>query len=357
MISIYKNNIRLSLAALLCAAVTALSSCGTAIDESSASAVSAVSTTAAETTTADVTTTVSEAVTTAETEATSDTTAASETITETVTTEETTAAAESEAEPELPYCSAAGVWCVDDGRVIYSLNADDTISLASITKLLTASVMLKYLESDTVVTVGTEIMMIKPDSTTAFLSIGNELTVGELVSAMLLPSGNDAAYTAAVSTARAIYAGTEMTDRQAVDIFVGLMNEFAAELGMNSSHFANPEGWDDPYHYTTLNDLMKLVNYALTVPEIQQSAAAQQLTVYFRSGGYAAWTNTNKLLDPNGEYYSPDCIGLKTGTTLAAGSCLAAAFYRGGKTYVCAVMGCGDDQSRYSAALALSELF
>ena len=63
------------------------------------------------------------------------------------------------------------------------------------------------------------------------------------------------------------------------------------------------------------------------------------------------------LLDPNGEYYSPDCIGLKTGTTLAAGSCLAAAFYRGGKTYVCAVMGWGDDQSRYSAALALSELF
>ncbi len=294
-----------------------------------------------------------------------ETTKADETVSETdapaaVTTTDITAASNAEPaeqEPVIPYCTAAAVYCMDTDTLLYSKNPDSRISLASITKLLTASAALKYMNSQTVVTAGTEIGLVKPDSTTAFLSIGSSMTLEELIYAMLLPSGNDAAYTAAVSTARALYPGTYLTDYQAVDIFVGLMNEFASELGMSHSHFANPEGWDDPNHYTTLSDLMKLINYAMNVPVIKAAVASSQKTVWLRSGGYLTWTNTNLFLNPAYGFYDASCIGIKTGTTEAAGCCLASAFLSGGRTYVIIVMGSGDNLTRYNTALALKNYY
>ncbi len=277
-----------------------------------------------------------------------------------VTTTDITAASNAEPaeqEPVIPYCAAAAVYCMDTDTLLYSKNLDSRISLASITKLLTASAALKYMNSQTVVTAGTEIGLVKPDSTTAFLSVGSSMTLEELIYAMLLPSGNDAAYTAAVSTARALYPGTYLTDYQAVDIFVGLMNEFASELGMSHSHFANPEGWDDPNHYTTLSDLMKLINYAMNVPVIKAAVASSQKTVWLRSGGYLTWTNTNLFLNPAYGFYDASCIGIKTGTTEAAGCCLASAFLSGGRTYVIIVMGSGDNLTRYNTALALKNYY
>lgn len=258
--------------------------------------------------------------------------------------------------PEItPECSGYALYCVEDNRMIYSVNADAAIAPASLTKLLTASVALRYISPDEVFTVGTEQELVQPESSVCFIEPGQRLKMYDLLTGMLLPSGNDAAYTVAVSTARKVSGNAGMSDRQAVKYFCLLMNDLARELGMNGSHFADPDGWDDDEHYTTVSDLVKLAKYALSVPEIREIVSTPQKYVVFESGECITWFNGNKLLHPECEYYCENAIGMKTGFTDNAGLCLIAAFVKGGKTYITVIVGCEDDRVRYETTLALFE--
>lgn len=298
----------------------------------------AVTTLPTETSTSAVTTTTSETVTTTTTTATTSATT-------------TTKAAQTPAKqaPTIK-ANAAVLYCYETGEVLFSKELDKKISLASITKLLSASVALKKLGPDYKITVGTEIKLVHPNSTLAFLSQGTKMPLNDLIYGLLLPSGNDAAYTLAVNTARAAHPEKTLSDTEAVSVFVGMMNSFASELGMSHSHFASPEGWDDPQNYTTLSDLMKLINYSLGVDAIRTAAGTYQKTVRFETGGYAVWTNTNQMLDPNNRFYDKTVCGLKTGTTDNAGCCVATVFSRGGKTYVCVIMGAPSKYELYTYA-------
>lgn len=355
--------------AAVCLVLTMLAGCGRTIEATNSLPVATAETTAvtalaADTSSADESQ--AAAVTSAETAVTplsdssetdSKTTAASErpavTVQETRPPVQTTIPETTEPpapDPDdlsVPYSSAYALYRADDDMLIAGSGTDKRISLASITKLLSASVMLEHLSPDDLVTVGDEVYRAKPDSTLSGIAPNTTLTVRDLIAAMLLPSGNDAAYTAAVCTARAASGDTEMSVDASVEYFCGLMNSFAAEHGMTNSHFANPEGWDDPDHYTTLDDLLKLADYVLTVPAIRETAAMHTVYCTPVSGGSYFWTNTNLFLDPNSAYYRSDCIGLKTGTTADAGCCLVSAFDISGTTYVCAVMGCGENTDRY----------
>ena len=246
-----------------------------------------------------------------------------------------------------PYSNAYALYCVDDKELIAGKELDRQVSLASTTKLLTASVMFSVLDPGAYVVVGDEVYFAKPESTMSYLLPGTDITVYDLAAAMLLPSGNDAAYVAAVNTARAAADDPYMSNEDAVDYFCGLMNDFAADLGMNDSHFANPEGWDDSEHYTTVNDMLKLAEYVLTVPELREITS--DYIWYFDSAlsGYLVWNNTNLFVEPSSGYYRDDCIGIKTGTTADAGCCLVSAFEENGKTYICIVMGCNENEDRY----------
>ena len=174
---------------------------------------------------------------------------------------------------------------------------------------------------------------------------------------MLMASGNDAAYTVAVTTARAVKPDTAMTDAQAVSCFTELMNSYASSIGMKDSHFTTPEGWDDASQYTTVSDLLILANHAFSIPEIKTITGTYQKKVYFVSGENVTWTNINALLNPNSTYYCADAVGIKTGTTANAGNCLIAAFERNGKTYLSAVVGCGTGNDRYELTLKMLSQF
>ncbi len=255
--------------------------------------------------------------------------------------------------PEISSKRALALYCVDDKKILYSENPDDPIALASITKILTACVALRYMDPETVIEVGSEQDLVKPGSSVCFIAKGHRLKLKDLLTGMLMASGNDAAYTVAVSTARACGPQTGLSDEQAVAEFGNMMNSLAKELGMNNSHFVNPDGWDDERQYTTARDLLLLAEYALTVPEICEIAATHQKRVVFESGEVAVWTNSNRLLDPESEFYNENTIGLKTGTTRKAGCCLLAAFKKNGKTYVSVAAGCGSDEERYEVTQVL----
>lgn len=244
-------------------------------------------------------------------------------------------------------CTAYALYCIEDDEMLDSYEADKRIAPASLTKILTAAVVLKYLDPNDVMTVGSELQFVNEDSSLCWISKGQRLTVKALLYGLLLPSGNDAAYTFAVNTARRVSGFSDMNDRFAVMYFCRLMNQMAMELGMNDSHFADPDGWDDPEHYTTVSDLIKVAKYALTVPEIREIVATPKIEVTFETGEYALWHNANLLLHERSEYYNEHAIGMKNGATDEAGYCLIAAFEKNGKTYLDIVVGSESIEDRY----------
>ena len=146
----------------------------------------------------------------------------------------------------------------------------------------------------------------------------------------------------------------DMSDRQAVAFFCSLMNHMARELGMNDSHFADPDGWDDPDHYTTVSDLIKLAKYSLTVPEIREVIATTEIEVDFETGEYAYWYNGNLLLREESRFYNEYATGMKTGATDDAGYCMIAVIEKNNKTYLDIVMGSEEIEDRYEK---ISQLF
>lgn len=252
-----------------------------------------------------------------------------------------------------PSCKSSALYCIDDNKFIYKDRIDDFVAPASLTKLLTASVALYYLNSDIIITVGSEQSLVKPYSSLCLIQQGHRLRLYDLLTGMLMSSGNDAAYTVAVSTARTVYPDISMNDSEAVQYFSGLMNDFAKNIGMQNSNFVNPEGWDDNNQYTTVSDLLILAEYAISVPEIREITGTYQKYVIFDSGENITWTNSNNMLNPNSPYYCPCAVGLKTGTTDNAGNCLIGAFIKNNKLYISVVIGCNTTADRYNLTLKL----
>lgn len=242
-------------------------------------------------------------------------------------------------------------YCVEDDKLLYGRSVDERIAPASLTKLLTACTALYYISPDEVFTVGSERKMVPEKSSLCLILTGHRLTLYDLIQGMLLASGNDAAYTVAVSAARTVYPENSMTDGEAVECFCGMMNDLAKELGMYDSNFTTPDGSDDEGQYTTVSDLVLLTKYALSVPEIRGIASTYQKYVVFESGENITWTNSNKLLCGDSRFYCEYAVGMKTGTTARAGNCLIAAFEKDGKTYISVVAGCPTDSDRYKLTL------
>ena len=223
---------------------------------------------------------------------------------------------------------------------------------ASITKLLTCYTLLQHMDPDTEVTVGDAMNLVQWDSSVADLKEGDVLTVEELMAAMLLPSGNDAAQVAAVAAGRKI-GGSNLPYDEAVSVFVKEMNRQAQLLGMENSHFANPDGFHHANHYTTMDDLVRLCQVVLTEPAILRYTGMPvgQVTLEDRT---LEWMNTNYLLHDDAALYLPNTIGLKTGYTEKAGNCLISAFFMEDRILLIGVFGCpAFSEDRYLDTIAI----
>lgn len=276
-------------------------------------------------------------------------------VSTTATTAETTAEVSTAATPDTsadPYKTAL-TYCIDTNSFSQQKNIDKRIYPASMTKFLTAYTALKYVKPETKFTVGSELEMVQPESSLCLIQEENVLTLYDLVTGLLLMSGNDAAYTIAVGTARQLRPNDNLNDEQAVTYFCELMNKTAAEIGMTNSHFETPDGWDNDNQYTTARDLLTLTKCAIKNQNIKKIISIKETSVTFAAGGSVTWTNHIKLIDPESEYYCEDFIGGKTGTTDIAGYCLISIFQKADKTYIIIVTGCESDEARCSATLDL----
>ncbi|MCI8668497.1 MAG: transpeptidase-like D-Ala-D-Ala carboxypeptidase VanY-D [Lachnospiraceae bacterium] len=231
----------------------------------------------------------------------------------------------------------------DTNTVLYQKSSTDKIAPASTAKMITALTVLDYCSPDDEMRVGAEIEMIHDDSSRAWLMQGDTLTVRQLLIALMLPSGNDAAYTLAVNTGKKIAGDNSLTNKQATQVFVDKVNGKAKSLGAENSNFVVPDGYDADGQYTTAYDLAVIAKACLDDPYISEIVASNSSYERWPNGREVTYNNTNELLNPGSQYYLPEVIGLKTGTSSLSGACIVSAAVINGNTYICAVMGSTED--------------
>ncbi len=235
-------------------------------------------------------------------------------------------------------------------------NPEDTIYPASITKLVTAFTVLQYLNPEDEVLLGSEQDLVPWDSSVAGLQKGDKLTVEQLIEGMLLPSGNDAATALAVAAGRAIAQDNELAPKSAIKAFMKEMNRTAKSYGMSDSHFITPDGYHDPDHYTTMEDLAVLGRLVMNTPAILKYTALPNDQIILREDRVLEWKNTNLLINPESEFYCSVAVGLKTGQHSAAGRCLLSAFEIDGRILIIGVFGCTEDPARFEDTLQLLQM-
>jgi len=234
--------------------------------------------------------------------------------------------------------SSAGCAIVMDahsGEIIFEKNADDKRLIASTTKIMTAVVVIESCNLDDVVTVPDE--AVGTEGSSAYLTHNEKLSIRELLYCLMLPSGNDAAAALAIITSGSI------------DEFAVHMNEKAAALGMENTHFENPHGLDGDNHMSTARDMAILTRYAMNNEEFSKIVSTKSISI-----GTRTLTNHNKLL------WSVEGInGVKTGYTKAAGRILITSAVREGLSLICVTIGDKDDYAEHTEMYkkAFSELY
>lgn len=239
-------------------------------------------------------------------------------------------AAEIQAAQAAPTVSAASaILMCADGRVVFEKNADERRPMASTTKIMTALVAIEHLSLDTVVIVPDEAVGVEGSS--MYLQRGEVVTVRDLLYALMLQSANDAAAALAIITAGS------------VEKFAEMMNAKADELGLESTHFMNPHGLDDPEHYTTARELARITAAALSNETFRAITSTLKYS-YMTSVKSGLFVNHNKLL-----YSLDNCIGGKTGYTKKTGRCLVSATDNDGLIFICVTLSDPDDWDDHRA--------
>ena len=205
------------------------------------------------------------------------------------------------------------------GRALYEKDADRQSLIASTTKIMTALVVCEQVNVLDRVRIPEQAVGIEGSS--MYLKAGEVLTVQELLYGLMLHSGNDAA------VALAIYCGGT------VEGFAELMNDKAHRLGLENTHFVNPNGLDAPGHYSTARDMAVLAAYAMENPIFAKTVSTKTVKV-----GNRVLRNHNKLL-----WLVEGADGVKTGFTKAAGRILVSSCTRQGRRLVAVTMNDGND--------------
>jgi len=229
--------------------------------------------------------------------------------------------------------SAVALMYAENGELIYGQNADAQLPVASLTKIMTAVVALENASLDDVICVDRRACGIEGSS--VYLTPGENLSVEDLLYALMLQSANDAASALAYGISGSI------------EDFSVLMNQKAEDLGLMNTHFTNPHGLDEEEHYSSARDLAALTVYALDNPDFLQIVSTYKRELPFKDdpAGRVVYNHNRLLRTYDG------CVGVKTGYTMRCGRCLVSAAERNGITIVCVTLNDPDDWRDHKALL------
>ena len=197
---------------------------------------------------------------------------------------------------------------LNDDNVIYEVNSNNEIQIASLTKIMTTIVAIENIED-----LNEYVTLTYPDFknldgyVTAGFKIGDRVTYLDLLYGIILPSGADAAQAVAIHTTGSI------------DNFVELMNDKVKELGLKNTHFSNPIGKDSNENYSSVYDVAKILKYALSNDTFKKIFTTRSYTTTNNLKLTSTITSKAKVLNTDTSFI----LGSKTGTTSKAGLCLA----------------------------------
>ncbi len=232
--------------------------------------------------------------------------------------------------PEKIKAKAAVLIDEQTGRILFEKDAQLRLPMASTTKIMTALLTLEQADLDDYFTVNSQAINVEGSS--MGLKEGDRVSLRALAYGMLLPSGNDAANTAAVRIAGSL------------PEFAKMMNERAQEMGLYDTHFVTPSGLNDENHYSTAYDMARLAQQALQNPEFANICSSSQAVVQFGNPPHDRWMkNHNRLLSSY-----EGAVGVKTGYTEAAGRCLVSCAERNGIKLIAVTLNCHDDWNVHS---------
>ena len=202
---------------------------------------------------------------------------------------------------------------LNEDKIVFEKNSNEITSIASLTKIMTTIVAIENIENlDAKVTITEKDFNGLYDASLAGFEVGDEVTYRDLLYGTMLPSGAEASQALANNISGS------------VNVFAGLMNEKAKELGMKNTHFVNTSGLDVNNHYSTVYDVAVLLKYCLnnkTFKTIFES------TSYKTSNGELTLYSTFRYTAIKYDYKSDYILGAKTGYTDDAGKCLASIAY------------------------------
>ena len=229
---------------------------------------------------------------------------------------------------------AAVLMDAETGQVLFAKNAHQPLPPASLTKIMTAIVVLERCELDAVVKASQRAVNAKASS--MHLRVGETVKVRDLLYALMLRSANDAAIALAEHTAGS------------VEAFAALMNEKAKSLGAKHTRFVNPHGLHDPRHLSTAYDLALITRYAMENETFRAIVKAPYYIVERSVNQDDLWmVNKAKFLE---QYAYAE--GVKTGYTNQAGYCFAGSAYRDGRRLITVVL---NSPQRVADTIALME--
>lgn len=232
------------------------------------------------------------------------------------------------------------------GKILYEKDIDKKMYPASLTKVMTAIIVLENCNLNDIATVSHDaVMSLSSGYVTANLQEGEELTVEQLLYVLMVGSSNDAAIVLAEHVSGS------------VEEFAQLMNQKAKEIGCTSTNFVNPNGAHDSDHYSTARDLALIAKYAMNndVFRTMVSTTSYKLpktNKYDKEDRLFTTTNSLLILNNNSRednYYYKYATGIKTGFTTPAGNCLIASANKDNLELLTVVLGAGDTKNGLSA--------
>ena len=247
--------------------------------------------------------------------------------------------AEENSYPELSLsCKSAVLMEASTGEILYATNENEPLPPASVTKIMTLLLVMEAIEAKKINytdMVSASENACSMGGSQIYLEPGEQMSVEELLKSVVIASANDAAVTLAEYVA-----GTE-------EVFVEMMNQKAADLGMENTNFENTNGLDDTTenHVTSAKDIAIMSRALIKYPKITEYSSIWMDTV--RNGEFGL-TNTNRLV----RFYK-GATGLKTGSTSKAGFCISATAERDGMTLISVIMGSPSRDERNNSAVAL----
>lgn len=239
---------------------------------------------------------------------------------------------------------------LDTGEMLYSNNIDTKVYPASITKIMTVTLMLesdKYNPEGKVAMTKSVLDTISgTGSAVSDIKEGEEISQLDLVYTVLMSSFGDCAYLAAE-----YYGGS-------IQNFVKMMNDKAAELKLTGTHYTNPVGLHDPETYTTVRDIYTLTEYALKNKTFKEVCETTRYTIpATNKSAQRTISTTNFLQLSTTNYYYQYAKGVKTGYTDEAGRCLVSTASYDGYNYMCILMGCPPNADKRYEFLESADLY